>query len=218
MKNELMKTNNTGFLALQDSNLREVMSEEMDGLSAAFERIKIPSGGGVMFEIPGENPEEPDTVKTFSAVILYQHSLNAYYQSEYQGGSNPPDCGSFDGHHGEGTPGGDCGTCPLNQYGSGKERCKSLQESPSSVSASGGRYFSGNSVSAYRFSEVLYPLSDACDSQIQEFQCCGNKIYTEKSSQQHRYELFPGTVCCRTGVVTGRISADRSCDRTRQGS
>ena len=71
MKNELMKTNNTGFLALQDSNLREVMSEEMDGLSAAFERIKIPSGGGVMFEIPGENPEEPDTVKTFSAVILY---------------------------------------------------------------------------------------------------------------------------------------------------
>ena len=104
MKNELMKTNNTGFLALQDSNLREVMSEEMDGLSAAFERIKIPSGGGVMFEIPGENPEEPDTVKTFSAVILYQHSLNAYYQSEYQGGSNPPDCGSFDGHHGEGIP------------------------------------------------------------------------------------------------------------------
>lgn len=36
MKNELMKTNNTGFLALQDSNLREVMSEEMDGLSAAL--------------------------------------------------------------------------------------------------------------------------------------------------------------------------------------
>ena len=118
MKNEMMKTNNTGFLALQDSNLREVMSEEMDGLSAAFERIKIPSGGGVMFEIPGENPEEPDTVKTFSAVILYQHSLNAYYQSEYQGGSNPPDCGSFDGHHGEGNPGGSCDSCPLNQYGS----------------------------------------------------------------------------------------------------
>ena len=127
MKNELMKTNNTGFLALQDSNLREVMSEEMDGLSAAFERIKIPSGGGVMFEIPGENPEEPDTVKTFSAVILYQHSLNAYYQSEYQGGSNPPDCGSFDGHHGEGNPGGSCDSCPLNQYGSGKNGAKACK-------------------------------------------------------------------------------------------
>ena len=30
MKNELMKTNNTGFLALQDSNLREVMSKWTD--------------------------------------------------------------------------------------------------------------------------------------------------------------------------------------------
>ena len=135
MKKELM-ANHTGFLALQDPNLREVMSEEMDGLSAAFERIKIPSGGGVMFEIPGENPEEPDTVKTFSAVILYQHSLNAYYQSEYQGGSNPPDCGSFDGHHGEGTPGGDCGTCPLNQYGSGKngaKACKNRRRQSTSI-------------------------------------------------------------------------------------
>ena len=119
MKNEMMETNQTGFLALQDFDLADVMCAEMDGLSAAFERVKIPSGGGVMFEIPGENPEEPDTVKTFSAVILYQHSLNAYYQSEYQGGSNPPDCGSFDGHHGEGNPGGSCDSCPLNQYGSG---------------------------------------------------------------------------------------------------
>ena len=133
MKNEMMETNQTGFLALQDFDLADVMCAEMDGLSAAFERVKIPSGGGVMFEIPGENPEEPDMVKTFSAVILYQHSLNAYYQSEYQGGSNPPDCGSFDGHHGEGTPGGDCGTCPLNQYGSGKNGAKVRISSPGSV-------------------------------------------------------------------------------------
>lgn len=37
MKNELMETNNTGFLALQDFDLANVMSEEMDGLSATFE-------------------------------------------------------------------------------------------------------------------------------------------------------------------------------------
>lgn len=49
MKNEMMETHNTGFLALQDFNLREVLSEEMDGLSATFERVKIPSGGGVTF-------------------------------------------------------------------------------------------------------------------------------------------------------------------------
>lgn len=80
-----------------------------------------------MFEIPGDDPDEPETVKEFSAVILYQHSLNAYYKSEYQGGSNPPDYGSFDGHNGEGTPGGNCDTCPLNQYGSGKNGAKACK-------------------------------------------------------------------------------------------
>lgn len=127
MKNELMETNNTGFLALQEFNLSNVMSNEMDGLSATFERVKIPSGGGTMFEIPGDNPDEPETVKEFSAVILYHHSLNAYYQNEYQGGSNPPDCGSYDGHNGEGNPGGNCDSCPLNQYGSGKNGAKACK-------------------------------------------------------------------------------------------
>ena len=127
MKNELMETSNTGFLTLQDFDLANVMSAEMDGLSTTFERVKIPSGGGIMFEIPGDDPDEPETVKEFSAVILYQHSLNAYYKSEYQGGSNPPDCGSFDGHNGEGDPGGNCDTCPLNQYGSGKNGAKACK-------------------------------------------------------------------------------------------
>ena len=117
----------TGMEAM-DEELKAELEDELDDLDddggIDAKHIKIPSGGGVMFEIPGENPEEPDTVKTFSAVILYQHSLNAYYQSEYQGGSNPPDCGSFDGHHGEGNPGGSCDSCPLNQYGSGKNGAK----------------------------------------------------------------------------------------------
>ena len=78
MKNELMETNNTGFLALQDFDLANVMSEEMDGLSATFERVKIPSGGGIMFEIPGDNPDEPETVKEFSPVcwdIPHKHPI-----------------------------------------------------------------------------------------------------------------------------------------------
>ena len=34
MKNEMMETNQTGFLALQDFDLANVMCAEMDGLSA----------------------------------------------------------------------------------------------------------------------------------------------------------------------------------------
>ena len=72
----------------------------------SFERIKIPSAGSTVFEVPGENPGEPDTVKEFSAVILYHHPLYAYYKTKYTGGNQPPDCGSFDGITGEGDPGG----------------------------------------------------------------------------------------------------------------
>jgi len=124
---ELAAVNNSGYLALKDFDLGAVLSEEMDGLTATFERIKIPSGGGTVFEVPGDDPDEPDTTKEFSAVILYQHPLNAYYKSEYQGGSNPPDCGSIDGHNGDGVPGGNCDKCPLNQYGSGKNGAKACK-------------------------------------------------------------------------------------------
>lgn len=122
-----MNIENSSFLTLQDFDLANVMSEEMDSLSATFERVKIPSGRGIMFEIPGDNPDELETVKEFSSIILYQHALNAYYKSEYQGGSNPTDYGSYDGHIGEGTPSGSCDSCPLNQYVSGKNGSKACK-------------------------------------------------------------------------------------------
>lgn len=125
--NEITVTSNAGYLALKDFDLNEVMAEEMSGLSASFERIKIPSGGGTVFEIPGDDPDEPETVKEFSAVILYQHPLNAYYKEEYQGGSNPPDCGSYDGVCGTGDPGGLCKSCPYNAFGSGKNGAKACK-------------------------------------------------------------------------------------------
>ena len=103
------------------------MAEEMTGLLASFERIKIPSGGGTVFKIPGDDPDEPETVKEFSAVILYQHPLNAYYKEEYQGGSNPPDCGSYNGVYRTSSPGGTCRTCPYNAFGSGKNGAKACK-------------------------------------------------------------------------------------------
>lgn len=126
--NELVTINeNTGFLQLADFNLDEAMSSELDGLDMTFERIKIPSAGSTVFEVPGENPGEPDTVKEFSAVILYHHPLYAYYKDKYTGGSNPPDCGSFDGITGEGDPGGSCAKCPYNQFGSGENGSKACK-------------------------------------------------------------------------------------------
>jgi len=117
----------SGYSQLANINMGEMMSEELDGLDTGFERIKIPSAGSTVFEIPGENPNESETVKEFSAIILFHHPLYAYYKSKYTGGNNPPDCGSFDGVFGEGDPGGDCKTCKYNKFGTGENGSKAFK-------------------------------------------------------------------------------------------
>ena len=41
------------FSELAHFNLSDAMSQELEGLSLSFERIKIPSAGSTMFELPG---------------------------------------------------------------------------------------------------------------------------------------------------------------------
>jgi hypothetical protein len=125
--NNALTAQDTGFQALADSDLGAMMAEELDGLDAGFERIKIPSAGSTVFEVPGEEDGEPDAVKEFSAVILHHHPLHAYYSTKYTGGNQPPDCASFDGVTGEGEPGGSCRKCPLNQFGSGENGAKACK-------------------------------------------------------------------------------------------
>lgn len=108
----------------------EVMQENMEGVDLKFERIKVPSGGGVVWEIPNEDGEW-DTVKELVGVIIDHHPVNAYWSKEFTGESNPPDCSALDGVNGEGNPGGKCAVCPKNKFGSdprgGKGKaCKNL--------------------------------------------------------------------------------------------
>jgi len=121
-----LQAQSTGFLPLADTDFGSLLADELGGLDVGFDKIKIPSAGSTVFEVPGENGD-PDAVKEFSAVILYHHPLFCYYKSKYTGGNNPPDCGSFDGVNGEGDPGGKCGNCPLNQFGSGENGSKACK-------------------------------------------------------------------------------------------
>jgi hypothetical protein len=125
-ENTALAVQNSGFNALADTNLAAMVSEEMEGLDLDFERVKIPSGGSTSFELPAED-EDTESVKEFSAVILYHHPLNAYYATKYTGGSNPPDCGSYDGVCGAGNPGGNCKTCRYNQFGTGENGSKACK-------------------------------------------------------------------------------------------
>jgi hypothetical protein len=125
-ENTQLTTQSSGYLTLADSDFAAMVSGELDGLDLSFERIKIPSGGATVYELPTDG-EDTESVKEFSAVILYHHPLNAYYATKYTGGSNPPDCGSFDGKVGEGIPGGDCKKCAYNQYGTGENGSKACK-------------------------------------------------------------------------------------------
>lgn len=123
---EATPTMTTGLDALK--KMEDSLSAEMNGLSAAFEQIRIPIGGVTYFEMPGEDPEKPETIKEFSAVILHHHIMRAYYKEKYTGGNNPPDCGSFDGVEGTGEPGGSCETCACNKFGTGENGAKACKE------------------------------------------------------------------------------------------
>ncbi len=125
-ENTAMTTQEYGYLALANVDLAELMAEELDGLDVAFEKAKIPSGGGLAFEIPGEDGE-PEMVREIIGVVLHQHCLNTRYKTKFNGASNPPDCVSYTGTDGIGNPGGACAECPLNQYGSGENGGKACQ-------------------------------------------------------------------------------------------
>ena len=62
-KNELILNETSGYLNLSNFNINGEFLEELSGLDNEFERIKIPAGGGTIFELPSGNPDEPDTVK-----------------------------------------------------------------------------------------------------------------------------------------------------------
>jgi hypothetical protein len=113
-------------------NMGAAMAEEMEGLQLSFPRVKIPSGGGLAFEVPGDDPENPDTEKEIIGVIVDHHPVNAYWADKYAGGNNPPDCSSMDGKVGMDQDGNrkPCNSCPMNEWGTAEDgrgkACKNM--------------------------------------------------------------------------------------------
>src|SRR5690606_16042612 len=117
---------------------REAMMEELEGLELTFDRVKIPSGGGLAFEIPLDD-DEVDTVKEIVGVIVDHHRVNAYWPAAFSGQGGPPVCSSVDGKTGVALPEAEvawagrenaCATCPFNQFGSADDgtgkACKNM--------------------------------------------------------------------------------------------
>ena len=113
---------------------RDEIAEDADGLQMmSFQRVKIPAGGALQFEVPTEDPDNPDYTRTLEGIILYNHSAYTLWPegSEYDEDTKPL-CSSVDGKTGIGVPGGASATCPMNAYGSAKDggrgkACKNMR-------------------------------------------------------------------------------------------
>ena len=113
---------------------RDEIAEDADGLQMmSFQRVKIPAGGALQFEVPTEDPDNPDYTRTLEGIILSHHSAYTLWPegSEYDEDTKPL-CSSVDGKTGIGVPGGACATCPMNAYGSAKDggrgkACKNMR-------------------------------------------------------------------------------------------
>jgi len=111
----------------------EIAAVELAGINnIRYDQIKMPAGGGMAFELPGETPESPRIAKEIIGVIAYHYPQNAYWVAPYTGNGTMPDCFSKDGIYGEDRNGTryECAVCKYNQYGSRNagKACKNMHQ------------------------------------------------------------------------------------------
>lgn len=132
VQKELARAEQGGFsiAALEVGNIQEIIRDNLGPMGRVqFERVKMPSGGGLAFEVTDENGD-PKAQSEIVGIIVDHYPVNAYWPESFGGGSSPPACSALDGHIGVGEPGGLCAKCPHNQWGSDGEgrgkACKNL--------------------------------------------------------------------------------------------
>lgn len=106
---------------MSGGNLRKTMTS----LTHKNLPLSIPAGGTLQFEMPSDDPDNPDYEKNLVGVILHNHATCAYWPagSEYDDDTTPL-CSSVDGKVGIGTPGGACAACVMNRFGSAPDGSK----------------------------------------------------------------------------------------------
>ena len=72
MSNEVVKREENKIQI--NNEMSNMLSEEMEGLNISFPIIKVPAGGGLAYEVPGDDPNSPDLQKEFNDFeIMYKN-------------------------------------------------------------------------------------------------------------------------------------------------
>lgn len=115
----LAKIEPGGYLALNHppEELEAIIADNLGGQEVDefdLPRIKVPAGGGKVWEIPSIGGV--DAQQILSGIVVHFKLTRAYWDPAAADGT-PPACKSDNGIVGIGDPGGQCKTCPHAQYG-----------------------------------------------------------------------------------------------------
>lgn len=113
------------------TELSETIKDNLGGEAVGtfdFDKVSVPAGGSTTWEVPALDGMEE--TKELTGIIIFQKTTRAFWKDSFEdsGGGTPPDCSSDDGRTGTGEPGGDCGPCPHNQFGSDGKKGKGCKE------------------------------------------------------------------------------------------
>jgi len=139
-KNEETAVVSAGDYAVLQADAKEIAAIISDNVGPGgitefdLDRIKVPPGGGRSWEITDEHGGI-DSTSALEGVIVAWRDVRAYWSKSIEEGGtdSPPDCSSVDAMTGVGSPGGDCASCPLAEFGtssrgSGRgQACRSMR-------------------------------------------------------------------------------------------
>lgn len=105
---------------IKRDKLARIMRENRganDGFNL-LDKITMPSGKGMAFTVPGIDGDT--SMQTMDVIVGMFLDHRVYYKESFAdtGGNDAPDCASQDLVNGIGNPGGDCASCPQNQWDS----------------------------------------------------------------------------------------------------
>jgi len=108
--------------------LEELKRQNLEGIIPDFEVIKVPTGGGLAWQVPTET-DKPRYEDEVVGVVLDHYPTRVYWEGDFAGGNKLPDCSSLDGKVGEGNPGGPCHLCEFSKYNpdTGRVPCKEVR-------------------------------------------------------------------------------------------
>lgn len=120
---------NSGYVAL-NSNALEIIKENLKNQPLSvqlFDIVKAPSGGSVVFSVPGLTGDEVE--KELTGIILDYTTPRAYWDSADPAEGMPPTCLSHNSITSQ--DGKVCAHCPYNDFGSkdGESNAKACKES-----------------------------------------------------------------------------------------